>query len=390
MAEEKQCPFHDAFKKERKETAVHDADMDGDTIPILLRYKDIRQAAGDPETFSSDAPFRVPIPSEESVRSIRQLPIETDPPEHTEYRAIVEPFFRRPKNPQFVQCIHDLVQNLIRHAIEQEHVEVVREFALPLQSRALTHLLNVPESEAEEWISWGTHVFRDGEGSSKGAELEAYINRQLDRAEEKHGDDFFSALIKAEFRGRRLTREECVGFANLTFAGGRDTVINMVSSIIAYLGHHPEILGWLRDDPRRAICAAEEFFRVVSPLTHIGRVCPADTSLQGKTVRDQQRISLAWASGNFDETVFKNPETVHLDRKPNPHIAFGSGPHTCLGALHARLLIRTLLARLAESLSSIELIDKSPTPPSDANYRREVGFEKLTCRFLADSENQTP
>ena len=95
------------------------------------------------------------------------------------------------------------------------------------------------------------------------------------------GDDFFSALTRATYRGRPLTRDEMMGFANLTFAGGRDTVIHTVSSAFAYFAHNPKALPWLREDPRRSVNAVEEFFRVVSPLTHIGRVCPVDTQVQG-------------------------------------------------------------------------------------------------------------
>lgn len=378
-----QCPYHDAFKDDRRDGPVLPAEMDGETIPMLLRHKDVRRAAKDYRTYSSDAPFRVPIPSEEDVRSVRQLPIETDPPEHGDYRAIVEPFFRQPKEAGYAARMERLIAGMLDQATAAESIEVVRDFALPLQSRALALLLKMPESEADEWISWGTHVFRDGEGSSKGAQLETYIHRQLDRAEANPGDDFFSALTQAIFRGRRLTRDECVGFANLTFAGGRDTVIATVTGVIAHLGAHPEVLPWLREDATRVIPAGEEFFRVLSPLTHIGRVCPAATDVHGTPVAAGGRVSLGWASANYDETVFDAPGEIRLDRKPNPHVAFGSGAHTCLGAHHARLLLRALLAQLAAHIARIEVLDARPNPPGDANYRREVGHEQLQARFIA-------
>ena len=377
-----QCPYHDAFKEDRRQGPVLPAEMDGETIPMLLRHKDVRRAAKDYRTYSSDAPFRVPIPSEEDVRSIRQLPIETDPPEHSEYRAIVEPFFRQPKEAEYAARMERLIARMLDEAAAADSVEVVREFALPLQSRALTLLLKMPESEADEWIGWGTHVFRDGEGSSKGAQLENYIHRQLDRAEASPGEDFFSALTQATFRGRRLTRDECVGFANLTFAGGRDTVISTVGGVIAHLGNQPEVLPWLREDAARVVPAGEEFFRVLSPLTHIGRVCPAATDVHGTPVPAGGRVSLGWAAANYDETVFEAPGEIRLDRKPNPHVAFGSGAHTCLGAHHARLIVRTLLTELATRIARIEVLDARPAAPSDANYRRAVGYDHLQVRFV--------
>jgi len=381
-----QCPYHDAFKDDRRNGPVLPAEMDGETIPMLLRHKDVRRAAKDYQTYSSDAPFRVPIPSEEDVRSVRQLPIETDPPEHGDYRAIVEPFFRQPKEAGYAEKMERLIAGMLDQATAADSVEVVREFALPLQSRALALLLKMPESEADEWISWGTHVFRDGEGASKGAQLETYIHRQLDRAEANPDDDFFSALTQAIFRGRRLTRNECVGFANLTFAGGRDTVIATVTGVIAHLGTHSEVLPWLREDTARAIPAGEEFFRILSPLTHIGRVCPAAADVHGTPVAAGGRVSLGWASANYDETVFDAPGEIRLDRKPNPHVAFGSGAHTCLGAHHARLLVRTLLAQLATHIARIEVLDAGSNPPGDANYRREVGHEHLQARFIAGQD----
>ncbi|HMD61798.1 MAG TPA: hypothetical protein VKG78_10215, partial [Opitutaceae bacterium] len=276
----------DPFREQRNKSGALECEFQGEKVPMILRHKDVCRAAKDWRTFSSDAPFRVPIPSEEDVRTMRQLPIETDPPEHTDYREIVDPVFRRAKDPAVAARVQGLVDGLISGAMARESVEVVREFALPLQSRALTYLLNMPESEAETWISWGTHVFRDGgSGEQKGAALEAYLQRQFDRADASPGEDFFSVLARATFRGRALTREEMMGFANLAFAGGRDTIIHTVSSVIGHFGRHPEALEFLRQDPARIVHAGEEFFRVITPLTHIGRVCPVETDVHGVGVR---------------------------------------------------------------------------------------------------------
>jgi len=361
---------------------VLDAQLDGDAIPMILRHKDVRKAAKDWKSFTSDTPFRVPIPSEEKVRSVRQLPIETDPPIHKEYRKIVEPFFQRPHQPEYVERISALVESMLTDAAAQKSVEVVREFALPLQSRALTILLNVPEAEADTWISWGTHVFRDGEdGASKGNVLDDYIRRQLDRVEKEPKEDFFSALTQAEFQGRKLTRDEQVGFANLTFAGGRDTVINSVAFIIGHIGENPEILNRLREDATLVNTAAEEFVRYVSPLTHIGRTSTEATEIHGVQVDKDQRVSLCWASANHDETVFENPESLKLDRKPNPHVGFGFGAHNCLGARHARLIIRKLLEKLAECMDSIEVLDARDNVEIEKDYQRTVAYESLNAVF---------
>jgi len=371
----------DPFREARRQDGQLTCPFHGENIPVILRHADVRAAAKDWQTFSSDAPCRVPIPSEEDVRTMRQLPIETDPPDHPDYREIVEPFFRRAKDPAVVAQVEALVARGMDAALARDSIEIVREFALPLQSRALTYLLNVPESKAETWISWGTHVFHDGDGEKKGAALETYLQAEFDAAARNPGEDFFSALTRATFRGRPLTREEMMGFANLTFAGGRDTIIHTVSSIFAHLGRHPAALAYLREDPKRLVHAGEEFFRVVSPLTHIGRVCPVDTQVQGITVKAGERIGLGWASANYDEAVFEAPDEVRLGRKPNPHVAFGFGTHLCLGAPHARLLIKSLLQELTERVAVITILQAKAHVESTAAYARNVGFEHLHVRL---------
>ena len=372
----------DPFREPRKEAGVLPCEFQGDMIPMILRHEDVRRTARDWQNFSSDAPFRVPIPSEEDVRTMRQLPVEIDPPAHTEYRAIVEPYFQRAKIPQVMARVEEMVDASICDALSRESIEVVRELALPLQSRALTQLLNVPESEAETWIGWGTHVFRDGAGKQKGAALEAYLHQQFDRALEHPGDDFFSALTRATFRGRPLTREEMMGFGNLTFAGGRDTIINSVSAIAAYVAGNPGALEFLRQDPKRIVNAAEEFFRTLTPLTQVARVCPVDTEVLGIAVKADHRVSLCWASANYDETVFEAPEEVRLDRKPNPHVAFGFGAHLCLGAPYARLIVRSLLKSLCERVKEITVLHAEEHVENEARYRRAVAYEALTARFI--------
>lgn len=372
----------DPFRDYRKAVGILKCEFQGESVPMILRHEDVRRAAKDWKTFSSDAPFRVPIPSEEDVRTMRQLPIETNPPEHTEYREIVEPFFLRAKNPAVVAKIEALIDRMLVAALGRESIEVVREFALPLQSRALTHLLNVPEAEAETWIGWGTHVFRDGgDGQKKGAALETYLQRRFDQAAANPGEDFFSALTKATYRGRPLTREEMMGFANLTFAGGRDTIIHSISSVLAYLGKNPEALEFLRQDPSRITLASEEFFRVFMPLTHIGRVCPVETDVHSVSVKPGGRVSLCWASANQDEAAFESPDEVRLDRKPNPHLSFGFGAHLCLGAPHARLLLRTLLQKCTERVAGITVLAAKERVEHEASYQRAMGYESLTVKL---------
>jgi cytochrome P450 len=379
------CPFghkpSDPFKAKREAAPVARYEFQGEQIPMILRHAEVRQAAKDWKTYSSDAPFRVPIPSEEEARSMRQLPIETDPPVHGEYRAIAEPYFQRPKLPEMVAKVEALIDELLRAALARETTEIVHGFALPIQARALTYLLDTDEREADTWIAWGVHVFRVRGGLKKGVELEDYLTRKFDAVSQTPGRCFFSALTQARFQGRPLTREEMMGFANLTFAGGRDTVIHTIACALGHLAANPEALAYLREDPKRITLASEEFFRFFMPLTHLGRVCPVATSVHGEQVPAGGRVSLGWASANRDESVFPEADVFKIDRKPNPHLSFGFGEHLCLGAPHARLLLRTLLQKCVELVDGMEIVSAEERTETEHSYERKLGYESLVLKF---------
>ena len=181
-----------------------------------------------------------------------------------------------------------------------------QEFALPLQCRALTRLLNVKETEADIWKNWGLHALTEGEG------LEEYTAEQFTKAKKNPGGDFFSMLNRVEFRGRKLTFEEKQGIANVTFAGGKDTVINVVSSIIVYLAENGESLKILGESEKNINTACEEFVRYVSPLTAIARTCPHGALVAGQDIPVESRVGLCWPSANRDETVFDQADELVL------------------------------------------------------------------------------
>ncbi|MBM3524366.1 MAG: cytochrome P450 [Alphaproteobacteria bacterium] len=376
----------DPFGLARRRTGVAEGDYDGETVPLLLRHRELRDAARDWRRFSSDAPARLTLPDETAARSLRQLPIETDPPMHTAYRALVTEFLlRRPVRAAYAEHITELVSRTIDAACASAVCDVVAEFAVPLQSRALAVLLGLPQSEAEEWIGWGAHAFKT-EGRiepERAARLERCIERLIDRAIASPGDDLPSLLLTADFQGRRLTRREVIGFMHVVFAGGRDTVINTICGAIDHLAREPGDLAALRADPALVITAAEEFVRYVSPLTHIGRICAEPTEVGGRTRAAGERVGLCFAAANFDESVFESPQELRLSRTPNPHVGYGSGPHVCLGASHARMLLRTLLRELADRVEALELVEARHGQRDIAGHLRRHGHERLAVRFIA-------
>ena len=146
-------------------------------------------------------------------------------------------------------------------------------------------------------------------------------------------------------------------------------------------GRATEALHGLRDRPDLTNLASEEFFRVLSPITHIGRVLPKPTEVGGRTYDANERVSLCWASANRDAAVFPEPAVMKVDRKPNPHIAFGRGNHLCPGALHARLVTRTLIDKLVSRLDRIEIVSEKPYVEREPGYEQIHGYDLLSVRI---------
>ena len=375
----------DPFKEARLKKGYGEMNDQDDPVVIVLRHEDIRQCAKNWQSFQSGAvPGRIVVPSEVNIRDTRQIPFEVDPPEHKSYRLLVEEWFRRPLLPEYKEALTQQIESLVDEVLSKDSVEVIQDFSLPLQSRALTLLLNMPYSEAETWISWGTHVFRsegDPLDNAKANVLYDYIETKLDHATEHPGEDLFSVLLNADYEDRKLTREEINGILILTFAGGRDTVINALTNSIAYFAHQPEALQRLREEPEIVNKAVEELFRYFAPLTHMGRVVTEDTQVSECPVQADSRISLCWASANRDEAVFVQPNEIILDRKMNPHLSFGFAHHRCLGATHARQIMRILLATLARKVHSIDIEAFKENIEDLGEFQRKVGYHELSVSF---------
>ncbi|MDO6719383.1 cytochrome P450 [Psychrosphaera sp. 1_MG-2023] len=375
----------DPFATARVETGLGFMDDQNDPVTMVLGLKDVRKCAHNWKTYQSGAkPGRIVIPSEVNIRETRQIPFEVDPPEHKTYRDLIDPWFKRPLEADYQEQLTAIIEGVFNDVLQQPETEVVSQLALVLQSRALTLLLNTPMSDSETWINWGTHVFRsdttalDGD---KAAILYDYIEAQIERAEQSPGNDLYSLLLQSKVMGKPMTKEQIKGVMILTFAGGRDTVINMVTNTIGYFAEHPEDLHRLRDEPSIINKSVEELIRYFSPLTQMGRVATEDASICEHAVKADTRISLCWASANRDERVFENPNDVVLDRKLNPHVAFGFGTHNCLGATHARQILQTLLSVMINKLDSIAIVDSKDNIETLGEFKRKVGFDHLTVQF---------
>ncbi|BED89376.1 hypothetical protein PspMM1_18440 [Pseudoalteromonas sp. MM1] len=379
--------FPDAFKEQRNASGIGQMDDQNDPVNMLLGLKDVRKAAHNCAVFQSGAkPGRIVIPSEVAIRETRQIPFEVDPPEHGGFRELLNPWFKRPLDDAYQASLQQIIDDTIDCALRAQTLDIVSEFALPLQSKALTLLLNTTMDKAQTWIDWGTHVFRSEDSDLDGDKaniLYDYIDHEIDKAIANPSDDLYSVLLAAQVNGQKMTKEQVKGVMILTFAGGRDTVINAMTNSIAYFSENISDLQRIHDEPEIINRAVEELIRYFSPLTQMGRVATEDTQVCEHAIKADSRISLCWASANRDESVFKNPNNVDFDRKVNPHVSFGFSHHNCLGATHARQLLRQLVLSLASKVASIDIIKADENIEKLGEFSRKVGFNRLQVSIKA-------
>ncbi len=379
--------FPDAFKAQRTTAGIGQMDDQNDPVNMVLGLKDVRKAAHNCAVFQSGAkPGRIVIPSEVAIRETRQIPFEVDPPEHGGFRELLNPWFKRPLEQPYQASLQQIIDETIEKALNAKSLDIVSEFALPLQSKALTLLLNTAMDKAQTWIDWGTHVFRSEDSDLDGDKaniLYDYIDNEIDKAIANPSDDLYSVLLAAQVNGKTMTKEQVKGVMILTFAGGRDTVINAITNSIAYFSENINDLKRIHDEPEIVNRAVEELIRYFSPLTQMGRVATEDTQLCEHAIKADSRISLCWASANRDENIFKNPDNVDFDRKVNPHVSFGFSHHNCLGATHARQLLRQLVLSLASKVASIDTLKADENIEKLGEFSRKVGFNSFQVSLKA-------
>lgn len=376
-------PGHDTVILTRE-----DAERGPEEVVFVRGYRALRNALNDWRSFSSDTlGFNVLSP-QDKTRPFKQYPFELDPPEHGALRAVVEPFFKRPLEPGYAERLQRHVSASVTALLAAPQMEVTEDFSFPLQSRALTVLLDMPEEEADIWLGWGVHVFGAPATTftpdlAKADVLVNYVESRTDAAESLPPSSLFAVLARAKVGGERpLTRDERLGFAHIAFAGGRDTVINMITGIVALFARRPDVKQAIAADPSLANPATEELIRLVSPLRILARTCPHGGVVDGVTVSPGQRLAMCYGNASHDPAVFADPENFVLGRKPNPHLSFGAGPHTCLGNAHARLLARQLMIELAGRVQAIDLLEEVPEDESGPFSVEGLRFRRLVVRAV--------
>jgi cytochrome P450 len=259
-----------------------------------------------------------------------------------------------------------------------EAADLIGAYAAPLAIGTLAEFTNLPREDAPRWEEWIGRMFEvhdRSRGAGAAAEFGAYIDRLIARRRAAPADDFVSTLIASEVDGQRLTDAEIRSFLTVTFGAGFETTQDALGITLHHLAEHPAHRAALRANPALVPGALEEFLRFASPIQIFGRNATRDVELRGVTLPRGDVVALGFGSANHDPAVFPQPETIVLDRAPNRHLAFGAGPHLCLGAHVARL---EMAVTLEEFLRRVPAWRLSPTDPAAWKTRGDRrGLQRL-------------
>jgi cytochrome P450 len=334
---------------------------------LLTRYEDVTAAALDCAAFSSAVPGTTLIPSTQP-RTDPLLPLELDPPEHSVYRALVNPLFAKPRIDAMRPELEALATRLLDPFVSSGGGDVMAAFAHPMSLGSLARLMDLPEADEDRWFDWVERMYSNAildsdDHAAAAHEAEAYIDELIEARKREPRDDFLGTLLKAEVDGHCLSDSDVRQFGMVMLLAGYETTSGAMGMSLLHLAQHPELRAELFGDPERlAHTAVNEFLRFVSPVQVFGRNAGDDIELHGQTIPAGDVVLLGYGAANRDPAAFEHPEEVILDRHPNRHVAFGHGRHLCLGANLARLELTIMFERFAESFPDFRVDpDHEPT-----------------------------
>jgi cytochrome P450 len=340
---------------------------------LLTRYADVRAALGDPR-LSADriTPFlehQAPAARaglETLGRQVGRWAVFTDPPTHTRLRSLINRAFTSRAVERVRPRVEAIVAELLAAVEARGGMDVIREFAYPLPVAVIAELLGVPPGDREPLKRWSDElaVFvgsareapdkyaRAGQGAG---EMSEYFRDLIARRRAEPRDDVVSGLVAAEERGAVLTEDELVATCVLLLFAGHETTTNLIGNAVLALLRQPAALEAWRRDPSLTPTAVEELLRYDGPGPAMVRVTREDLELHGVTVRRGERLFLMINAANRDPRQFVDPDRLDLRRGDNRHLAFGHGPHFCVGAPLARLEAQVALPALIGRLPGLEL-----------------------------------
>jgi cytochrome P450 len=328
----------------------------------LLKYEDIRFVSGNPGLFCSAKGITIPDPQIANPVQEGML-LFTDPPRHRQLRKLINSGFTRRQVGLLESKIREIVRGILDRVEPDSTHEFAEEIAAPLPTRIIAELLGAPPDDWERFRTWS-----DAATGTADPEIDLDISVALgqcfeyfqqliaDRRAEAR-DDMLTILVNAEIDDERLTDDDLLNFAFLLLVAGNETTRNLIALGTLALIAHPDQLRLLIDDPTLIPGAVEEMLRWNSPVVHMARTATTDVEIRGQLIRQGEVVVMLYGSANRDEDIFGcDSEEFKVTRHPNPHIAFGCGEHSCLGAQLARLEACVLFDELLRRFPRLELV----------------------------------
>ncbi len=386
-----------AFKLLRREAPVHWVEVPGiRPFWLITRHADISSVERRGANFiAGPRPFLSNQMAEARLRRITGTPyiirglLQMDQPEHGAYRGVVQASFTPAAITALEASITLWANQVVDRLVSQTGVfDFAEDVAVPFSLRIILRMMGLPEKDEQTilLLSRGLVGAEDPERRLAKDPTESLLRAGLGfrayfdpvtadrRACPRH--DLSGTIANATIDGQHMPDHERLSYFMMIATGGHDTISFSLSGGLHALITHPDQLARLRSNPDLLDTAVEEILRWTSPGRHLVRTATADTDLGDKHIRAGDSVALFFNSANRDETVFAHADQFRIDRQPNPHIAFGLGPHVCIGSHLARIELRTLFKALLPRLASAELMG----PPARTGSTIVTGISSLPIR----------
>ena len=356
---------------------------------FVTGYDAVVQAARDGDTFAHkyepDAADGVSYQGERGVpRPQGQPPLgigEVDGPYHLALRRALTPFFSTGAVEKMRSFMEQSVHWFIDQRIADGQMDLVLDYASPVPAILTMRLMGLPY---DNWQLYAD-LFHSVMAASGGDEYSKAI-AQVRRADPR--DDLTSFLVQFDIDGERLNDSQLIDILWNLIGGGVDTTTSLTALSLLHLGTHPDLRSRLITHPELYRTAADEFLRYLSVNKQLSRTVSRDTVLGGQRLRRNDRVLISWIAANHDEEQFDCPHDVVLDRSPNHHVAFGLGPHRCIGAPLARIMFEVMVKAVLERLPDYE-VDLDGVHRYTGNPTM-TGIGKLPVTFTPGQSLGTP
>jgi cytochrome P450 len=365
-------PPYELFARMQREAPVHfspqkNAPEEGGFWSIT-RFDDIRTVSRDHKTFSSERRGIFNVDDMGVPLDLQRLQlISMDPPRHDRLKALVIKAFTPERIAAHENAINKIISGVLDSVADRERFDLVADVARPIPARVIGSMLGTPPEDDEKLVHW-TNVFTAFEDPvireqwvDTGAivnEIVEYVNNQMAQRGGSAGDDLLHAMMDAEVDGEKLNELELATFFVLLMSAGNDSTRATYSATMLELLRNPEVRDQLRENPDLIEAAVEEGLRCYPPFAFMARAATKDVELQGKTIKENDRLLLWYLASNRDESVFENPDKFDITRPglADKHQAFGGrGRHFCLGANLARLELKLWIKQTLERFGDLEL-----------------------------------